>query len=799
MDFATCPSCQQSVLDDDAENCPFCGASMSGKPGAAPPKPAPAKTAQKAEKKPAASEPDTAESSGESDEPIQADKGAAAKAIPVRRKRVKGLVVRVRCPMCETEGWVPAKAAGQEVRCANKECLVPVFTAPELPKKAEPEPEKPASKISWPIVGAVALGLGIVGVGFATGWNFFIFEPVEPVQPSGPSLADLANKRQGDDPDDDPGGDDPGGDPPPVAAPSVATVRANVLSRMADVARKVQSYEKPTARGLLVAAYAQNGDLETAELYLNQLLDVPGVVAADKMGPLVEMGWAHLAAGDRNKAAGRIEEALVASKDLSVSDRTLIAPLANLAAALQVLGRTADADSVLARDPNGAASQQLELAKSTAVAAGTFDIDLEYVVGPFHEPGNYSPLQLIARLAARDEWDAAKSYALGRPEGADRSDSLVLYAELLAARAPADVDRRLEEAFASLDPNYKRIALARSATRRLLSGDADGARTLLVRAESDAPKPPGRVAELPDVKAVLDVTHGFGKSRPVAAMAAAEIARAAAVAVEQKSGTPDETTWADYEKALAFAAAHAPAFTRTSNQLAGAEAGTAAVRSELKEALGLPSLQDADVKLPDYASRLGTLNETSREGLRLKVAILSDAARRGLADRVWAFASSDEFEEAPAVVLANGLDPVLRHHAKTTDALPPAVDQQTTWIEPVALLDEDPAQVAKRLSAKASPANDTAVLRMGCLLLRVEGRPQAVQFVGGIRELLSAEAALFVEGQSAIGADPGLAWKQLDEATPFAGLTKVAACEGLLLSIRRVETPAVASAANGGS
>ena len=41
MDLPSCPGCNQSVLDDDATHCPFCGASMSGDgtsvPVAAPP------------------------------------------------------------------------------------------------------------------------------------------------------------------------------------------------------------------------------------------------------------------------------------------------------------------------------------------------------------------------------------------------------------------------------------------------------------------------------------------------------------------------------------------------------------------------------------------------------------------------------------------------------------------------------------------------------------------------------------------------------------------------------------------
>ncbi|MFN7805400.1 MAG: hypothetical protein ACK5TO_15375, partial [Planctomycetaceae bacterium] len=37
MELAICPTCKQSVLDDDAVECPFCGSPM--KPGAAPARP----------------------------------------------------------------------------------------------------------------------------------------------------------------------------------------------------------------------------------------------------------------------------------------------------------------------------------------------------------------------------------------------------------------------------------------------------------------------------------------------------------------------------------------------------------------------------------------------------------------------------------------------------------------------------------------------------------------------------------------------------------------------------------------
>ena len=41
MDFPVCPACGQSVIDDDVEDCPFCGSSMTAKLGAKPAAPKP--------------------------------------------------------------------------------------------------------------------------------------------------------------------------------------------------------------------------------------------------------------------------------------------------------------------------------------------------------------------------------------------------------------------------------------------------------------------------------------------------------------------------------------------------------------------------------------------------------------------------------------------------------------------------------------------------------------------------------------------------------------------------------------
>src|SRR5262245_2016313 len=122
MDLPTCPACKQSVLDDDAVDCPFCGAPMKGGPGkprtATAPKPGPSKaattkttpgtstatsvsavkTALASDKpgKPAAKEAPDQPPPAEDDDPFAVDQSVAASALPVSRQPVAGKTLEVK-------------------------------------------------------------------------------------------------------------------------------------------------------------------------------------------------------------------------------------------------------------------------------------------------------------------------------------------------------------------------------------------------------------------------------------------------------------------------------------------------------------------------------------------------------------------------------------------------------------------------------------------------------------------------------------------------------------------------------
>ena len=136
MDLPTCPSCGQSVLDDEPVSCPFCGAAMDGSSGPdATRKPAPVKTKKTPVRKPQQGAIEKAAPAGakekEQDPFDIASSPQARRAIACSPKRTKSRPVRVICPMCDTRGYVPRTAIGRQVKCSNSTCMVPLFTAPD--------------------------------------------------------------------------------------------------------------------------------------------------------------------------------------------------------------------------------------------------------------------------------------------------------------------------------------------------------------------------------------------------------------------------------------------------------------------------------------------------------------------------------------------------------------------------------------------------------------------------------------------------------------------------------------------
>ncbi|GIX05237.1 MAG: hypothetical protein KatS3mg114_1106 [Planctomycetaceae bacterium] len=163
MDFAFCPHCHQSVLDEDAEVCPFCGGSMQGgSKGSAPP-PKPAATAKPASKS-------TSKDSKLLEEfPFEVEPRKLVAEFRVSPAPSKTRSLKVVCPMCDLTGYVPEAAAGKTVMCYNSSCPMPVFTAP-IPEIPLPKPPPKPQRQSQPLVWGVGTFLVVSIIGGVVWW-----------------------------------------------------------------------------------------------------------------------------------------------------------------------------------------------------------------------------------------------------------------------------------------------------------------------------------------------------------------------------------------------------------------------------------------------------------------------------------------------------------------------------------------------------------------------------------------------------------------------------------------------------
>ncbi|MCA9118370.1 MAG: hypothetical protein KDA79_25070, partial [Planctomycetaceae bacterium] len=376
MDLPSCPACGQSVLDDDTDECPFCGASMSGKPSAggaavskAPSRPAAAAAPEK-KGKPAATASRAAASASKGsspgkaqkaagDDPFETEGTAAVKAIQLLPAPRPGRQWEVICPMCETPGYTATKASGREVRCANSGCLVPVFTAPEYEAPVAP-PEPEPEKARWPIVAGVTLaGCALVA---AVGY-FALFYDSE----GGLSEKDLGAPfvRNAPEPKDDPENPDGTGESPGVELnpfdttsgggnsdqtaragdlPAAAELPGTMLAELVKESQQAPPSQKAASRRLIAEAYAQLGQLEAAREQLAQLDKVRrNSLEFYRIPPLTRIAWRQLVDGEAAAAKQTLDEALQAASQLESFGRVPLDYATLLSGALVAANRASEA------------------------------------------------------------------------------------------------------------------------------------------------------------------------------------------------------------------------------------------------------------------------------------------------------------------------------------------------------------------------------------------------------------------------------------------------------------------------
>ncbi|MGH7127253.1 MAG: hypothetical protein ACREIV_01700, partial [Planctomycetaceae bacterium] len=642
MDLPTCPACGQSVLDEDAENCPFCGASMRGKPSSAPkpkataaPKaaaaPAPAApTAKKTEPRPTVKRP-----TGE-EQYIEAETPATRRVIKASPKPARGRTYRVVCPMCETQGFIPRQAAGMEVRCPNPKCLVPVFTAPPL-EVDQPEPEPPkASGLSPLVLGAV--GLAILGAAGFFGWYFFIRDdaptelgPATVYQPQ-----EAAERETADDGpvDGDNGGTEPQQPAEPELPPDEVVRRALAqMQKTARIDRTDGNRSKPYSRKLAAEAYALAGDVDGAFEQIRQL----GVVRADPsdaVEPLVEIAWQQHAAGKEDEARQRIAEAQRLAEELSNYGRDRLESATSLAIALVAFGQIEPARALLEEYHDGGPAGQLSAWLHYVRDLETFDLDTALQHGPVLPWANPQWTAVTQGLVLHGFADEALKWAGAAEEPAVRTESVIAWAEALTALALRDGGTedlsQIDSAAASMPPAEQARLFARVAGVFFAHGRNDEATAWLSKATASlqqvsAPQP----ASLPDLRTMYREPTIDATPLRMAAVAAAEIAR-----VQAELGQP-EPAWSSMQTALNFTRAMTPSPVVVEEHIQSVTSRRDQIQDQLRSELSLDSADEAATAYIRYRQQTERLLAAARERFDLQAALLAEAAEWGLHGPVW--------------------------------------------------------------------------------------------------------------------------------------------------------------------
>ncbi|QDU40832.1 hypothetical protein Mal4_51940 [Maioricimonas rarisocia] len=647
MSFRTCPACKASVLEDDAELCPFCGASMSGKPTPTPAKaaapsapakkPAAGSAAKPAGKAPAANKaaakrPAAAEESADSGDPFDVDTAAMRKAFPVQPRPKKGCMVRVVCPMCDTPGFIPEKQQGKDVKCCNPECLVPVYTAPE-PEPEETEDEAPAAnwttRIFWGVAGT-ALVAGLITV-YMVVFNAEVDE-TDPL--AVPPIA--ANDDGEEDPLNDPTG---GGTKPEVVVdPPVtpAEIRDEALPEMVKAAQqRDNNRSKPFGRQQAAEAYALVGDLSKARQQLTRLADVGRTVPFYRIGPLVEIARQQRNAGDMAAANATLDKALAVASFPRVGRQPLDA-VGNLAAALVINDRLDDATQLVTSHAAGGSRGALSALWQGAMDLKTYNVSVESTHPYLHQMPGAIWVAVTRSVAHEGTVDQAVTWARAADDVSVRDNSLAAWAGVAAARGNDEDMQALDAIAGNSSPTGQTRIWAAVADAQLLAGKTEAAKASLEKADAalaslSVPQP----QPLPDMKAIYRSIgrRNAGLPDPApwysAALAAADLAE-----LHKRLGD-GETAWERLRTALRFTAGTAPGLSATKALTEqNSDFNRASTEQQLKSALGL---KDSELFLAfnRYRRQCEMLHDEAQKRFRFEVQLLRRAVRLGMEESVW--------------------------------------------------------------------------------------------------------------------------------------------------------------------
>ena len=815
MDFPVCPACGQSVIDDDVDDCPFCGSSMKAKPGVKPAATKPAVASANTKPSVAVMKPGAVSNkpglpslkpiagkgpasvkagSNDDDFPFGDDLPRGASAIQAMPNATKQRSLAVVCPMCETVGYVPPTAVGLEVKCANPKCMVPVFKAPVPVVEAPPPPPKKSNLM--PILGITAAVLLLGGVGF------FVLPGLlaSKAKPSGMSDEDRAmmaemGKKSAAPATTKVAADAGGTETPKGVDPKGHTDAKSPEAVIAEVLKQVneaclmgdrRQRSKPFCRLQAAEVNILLGDVVAAREQLAQLIVVGRDVPYYRIVPNLELFWIEWAAGDKVSAGKSLDAALVDAPKIPKVGRNQLEISGRLAAALAAGGRIPAALAALQGHQSAEGDGQLAARVQMASDGRLARLTTVRAVLPWTAP---QAVAATMTLVTRGQLATAREWAKAQSNEEAKAECLAVWAEAVARKqvqpGSADSNAELVEAVKGLAPQLAARVWARAACGRFLAKDEAGtAATLKLARDVLATVATPIEPKLPEVKPMLKYTSPDATPLVQAATAAAEIAF-----VQSLSPSTLKEADASLEQSLQFVRGLAPGLPAVAQRVNEAEqAGAGGLLNLLKRELALKSDDEARQRVGDYRRKLTEIHAASRQRFELQTAILARLIDAGLKDKAWVLVSSRS-AEADTSLRDDFLDTPLigqlleAHRGRETEkAIRGALAQNAAPKRPDVvfvreLLNKGDATAAaefvSNLESKDGQRDDMA-LSLATQLATTDKVDLALQFIGHFEDIvLREEAFRLTAGLAAQRAQTEAVLKQLgvsSQATEKAAL-----------------------------
>ncbi len=598
---------------------------------------------------------DTDES--DDDSPFEIDATTTKRAVPLHPKPAKGKTHRVICPMCDTPGFTAKKAAGMDVRCANPDCMVPVFTAPPLEVEEKPaEEQQPEEQSAKKRMSPTVLIGGIVSVAvIAVGVVAFIISSSQPDELPGIPVVDQQTKNNRDSSPDvtetnetpvEPTKDDPEKDDTEPKTPTVTAkltwddIRDFVLPLMvASSQQRSENRSKPFCRRLTADAYAEMGNFAEAEQQIGQLEKVGGSVPYYRIPPLVTMAWKNLESDDQPAAKDLSDRALAYADDLPGFGQFSVETASSLAAVLISMGREDDAKRLLDKISDTNRAGQVAAVIQSVRDLQSYDFDSAMQDVPLSDWKSPEWVATTVSLVAHDHVDKALKFALSNSNVEIVNDCVVAWCVMLVKVTPQSavtgLGSQIDAAANNLDSEAQARLYANVAWMQFRKQDQPTARLSLGKALNAI----GSVAVpaelfLPPVdpagsKQFYHMELPDRVPLETAAFAWFEIAHVQA-ALEQA-----EAAWMSCEKGLAFLRGSAPSpRLAATHWVASSRKSGDDLRKQLQATLEL-DVDQARAAIERYRRKASTFRKLAKERYRIQNAMLMEAIDWGLLEQVW--------------------------------------------------------------------------------------------------------------------------------------------------------------------